>query len=1432
MEFMKRRLAWLLIAVLVLQLVPAGIMVQALQTADLTDSAFNGEGLWITEIYNNDVDRSATNDSRAADGYQTVTTYASASDLMEFIEVCNTHDADIKVNDLYEIYLDGTLMTLTDMSGSADITLTRGQIAVLWNYRTDIVIPTEAEFRDALDIPDTAMVLKLYYGSNWGADSGTFTIKNKQTGETVSTFTAVRDTHTKDGLGVHLQMPVFKGSDMEVYRALDLPTAGRVRVAQVNGLIQAQTASDFDGKGIYITEVRPNDVDRSSTYGTTKDVMECLEVTNTSDTDIYLNTDVTLSYVVKEGYRKPLTVYKYSSSASDHVGSSTSCVIPAGSSVILWCYRYSQLTDYTSFPTLTKFRDAYGISSDTKVYIFTGQGGLTNDLRGMELYTTDANGDLDTCLSRYFWHNDTDCPDGTSAHLKIDPEGPEMILYSGGTASNLGTVAADQLTFVVDNGGAMELRLYDGCTVPTSIMQGQDLRVYFYFKANGLSRTNSAAYYRLDGTGDWLPVTEGGIRVPNRYEVVISGANLFDSEYVEFYVEQSNAYRTTRKGIFKVGIDKLNDVDGVRTNIADGEVVKGTVAVTANDGGTNSATEIYIDGTKQTTTPMLEDGGYFCFTADGIDNYFRSAITTKQNELIHHIGKWAYLSLADQIRHIDSSYFTYSSGEYKVVFRIWAGTLGTTATETVCPDANRDDFTVTHLKMKLPNGKEYLPSKIGPSTYQGVDTSAKTNTSTAYDAVHSIGDSTNWCPYMNVTFTIPDTDVDAVGVSLDTTTLSDGKHTLKVVSGTSTKEVTFIVDNSAPTVDLGIASGATLTGNITLAPEITDANGINESAVTLDGEPIQTPCTITAYDLGEGEHTLATYVKDAAGNETSKEVTFLVDDVVMSVTDAGTKDITHSTAQMYLTAQSDAATSVTFYRAEKIDTAQVQTNTVDGLVPYIQYTIDVSTATAGDEVRVDWDGTASGADDAHASRMFVQNAATGAWELIGEADSNGTIQDATFLVDGHVTDGKATVIVQCTAETALPDLDTVNDGVTGNNDSWDGTTIPEDYDFSFAWISDTQIYVQRYQNQFIKMNNWIVDSAAALKIKYVIHTGDIVDDWDAMYQWENADTAMKIFDDAGMPYGVLGGNHDVASGYADTETYLKYFGEDRVKDQPTFGGSYKNNLGHYDLVSENGQDFIIVYMSWNIYQEEIDWMNEVLAKYADRKAILCFHGYTHVRESVDGLLDYWGVMVRDQVVAKNPNVFAVLNGHYSGATYQTVRFDDNGNGTLDRTVYQICTDYQSLDKGGLQYVKFLYFDLDNDKVFINSYSPSQDDFNYYDGAAHDLKALAKADADGVVSSTTDIDSLILTVNFSVDAQTILENSFSAELLTDEVLGTATLGSATGSAQVEVTGLEAETGYRWYAVLENENTGYLKTASYEFTTEAAPVHEYVAVVTEP
>ena len=55
---LKRTISLFLAFVLVAtQLLTGVVPVLAASTVQMTDHSFNGEGLWITEIYNNDVDR-------------------------------------------------------------------------------------------------------------------------------------------------------------------------------------------------------------------------------------------------------------------------------------------------------------------------------------------------------------------------------------------------------------------------------------------------------------------------------------------------------------------------------------------------------------------------------------------------------------------------------------------------------------------------------------------------------------------------------------------------------------------------------------------------------------------------------------------------------------------------------------------------------------------------------------------------------------------------------------------------------------------------------------------------------------------------------------------------------------------------------------------------------------------------------------------------------------------------------------------------------------------------------------------------------------------------------------------------------------------------------------------------------------------------------
>ena len=121
-------------------------------------------------------------------------------------------------------------------------------------------------------------------------------------------------------------------------------------------------------------------------------------------------------------------------------------------------------------------------------------------------------------MSNYHWLTATE---DTSAVLWVNPFGPEMLIHSDAGTSTIGTVSEKQYTWN-DDGSSMTLELYDGTTVPESIMQGEELRVAFTCKTDStyLPSSGTSTYYRFDGEGEWQSQTLSYKRVPDVYEFI------------------------------------------------------------------------------------------------------------------------------------------------------------------------------------------------------------------------------------------------------------------------------------------------------------------------------------------------------------------------------------------------------------------------------------------------------------------------------------------------------------------------------------------------------------------------------------------------------------------------------------------------------------------------------------------------------------------------------------------------------------------------------------------------------------------------------------------------------------------------------------------------------------------------------------------------
>lgn len=255
--------------------------------------------------------------------------------------------------------------------------------------------------------------------------------------------------------------------------------------------------------------------------------------------------------------------------------------------------------------------------------------------------------------------------------------------------------------------------------------------------------------------------------------------------------------------------------------------------------------------------------------------------------------------------------------------------------------------------------------------------------------------------------------------------------------------------------------------------------------------------------------------------------------------------------------------------------------------------------------------------------------------------------------------------------------------------------------FSFVWMSDTQYYSLRYPYIYDSMTQWIVDHADEESLKYVIHTGDIVDHMSNEFEWIQADLAMKKLDQAKIPYGVLAGNHDIGHDRANYQTFSHYFGVDRFKSKKTFVEAYKDNEAHYDILSIGGHKFIILHIGYGWTDETINWAKDALESHSNHTAILATHRYLQV----DGKRSGDGNELFEKLVKPYSNVQLVLSGHFHGTAQKFDRLDDNGDGINERLVVQLLSDYQGYQKGGNGFMRILTFNPNTNSVTIGTYSP-------------------------------------------------------------------------------------------------------------------------------
>jgi hypothetical protein len=281
--------------------------------------------------------------------------------------------------------------------------------------------------------------------------------------------------------------------------------------------------------------------------------------------------------------------------------------------------------------------------------------------------------------------------------------------------------------------------------------------------------------------------------------------------------------------------------------------------------------------------------------------------------------------------------------------------------------------------------------------------------------------------------------------------------------------------------------------------------------------------------------------------------------------------------------------------------------------------------------------------------------------------------------------------------------------------------------FTVIGIPDTQNYSSDFPQIFTAQTNWVVTQRNELDIRFVSHYGDIVNNADQVFQWENADTSMRILDDSGLPYGVCPGNHDITpSGGSGQpfipQEYLARFGPSRFAGDSFYRGASPSGLSSYQYFTAGGVDFLALHLACDMPIAELAWAQGILDSNKRRCVMVTTHRYLQDAEDytagvpvvpsgrypsiwygVEGTYHPQGIQ-SDEAWAwffrKNTNIFLINCGHFH-EEYRQVSTNVAG-----KPVHEVLADYQDDPNGGDGWLRIMKFDTVSGTIDVDSYSPT------------------------------------------------------------------------------------------------------------------------------
>jgi len=197
---------------------------------------------------------------------------------------------------------------------------------------------------------------------------------------------------------------------------------------------------------------------------------------------------------------------------------------------------------------------------------------------------------------------------------------------------------------------------------------------------------------------------------------------------------------------------------------------------------------------------------------------------------------------------------------------------------------------------------------------------------------------------------------------------------------------------------------------------------------------------------------------------------------------------------------------------------------------------------------------------------------------------------------------------------------------------------------------------------------------------------------------------------AWYPYSTSPGNHDYDSinSHNSATQYDSYFGASRYEGRSWYGGASAEGVNQYQLFSAGGYQFLHISLEWEPRGTSLSWVQQVVDSHPGIPTLVTTHAYVPVdgghfvgTTTFDG---NDGESIFDNFVRVNPQIFMVMNGHFTGERHQ-ISINDAGY-----EVYEVLANYQNRPNGGDGWMRLFRFQPDLDRIEAVTYSPTLDQF--------------------------------------------------------------------------------------------------------------------------